>query len=129
VDGLPFGVGGVEVFHRGGVGDPEHAHAADRVGGVADLVEDPVGPELRGAHARRSKAPVDHRQGDGRVGGVDGGLLADQQVGIGGIGPAPLALTQPGDDEAVGDLAQVDDVAAHATADGEPAAGQVEVGQ
>lgn len=51
--------------------------------------------------------------------GVDGGLLADQQVGGGRAGPALLALTEPGDRERMGKLVQVDGVAAGAIVDGE----------
>ena len=45
------------------------------------------------------------------------------------MGPAPLALPKPGDGEAVGELVQVDDVAAGAAVDGEPAAGKIQIGQ
>ena len=103
--------GGVGVLHRGGTADAEHAHEADGVGGVAGLVEDPILAELRGAHAKRPRAAVDHPHGDGQMGGVDGALPADQQVGVAGVGPAPPSLTKPGGGERVGELVQVDSVA------------------
>jgi hypothetical protein len=41
-------VGGADVFDGGGLGDAEHAHEVDRIGGVVGFVEDAVDAELAG---------------------------------------------------------------------------------
>lgn len=91
-DGLALGVGGGDVAHRGAGGDAEHTHEMDGVGGVAGLVEDPVLPQLGGVEAKRPKDQADRQAGDRRAGAHGGGLLADQQVRVGGQRPAPVAL-------------------------------------
>jgi hypothetical protein len=45
------------------------------------------------------------------------------------VGPAAPALTKPGDREAVGELVQIDGVAAGAAVDRESATGKIQIGQ
>jgi hypothetical protein len=55
-------------------------------------------------------------------------LLADQQVRVGGGGPAVVPFPEPGDGEGAGELVQVDGVAGEAPADEQGPARQGEVG-
>src|SRR6266849_5065389 len=127
--GPPLGVGGVDVLHRGRGGDAEYAYEVDGVGGVPGLVEDAVLAEFGRAEPQRPEDAGHDHAGDRREGVHDGGLLADQQVGVGGAGPAAVPFAEPGAGEGVGELVGVEGVAGQLPPDGQRPGWQVEVFQ
>jgi hypothetical protein len=93
--GPTFGVGGVDILHRGLGGNAEDAHEMDWVGGVAGFVEDAVLAELGRAQAQGPENVVHDHGGDGREPVVGDGLLADQEVGVGRQRPPLVTVAEP----------------------------------
>lgn len=102
-------MGGTDVAHGGLFGDAEQPHQLEGIGALERLVEDPVltqagqRQDLREGRAQRADI-------DGRVVGIDSGLLADQQVGVGRGGPPQVAVGRPIGGKLVGELLQVEGV-------------------
>jgi hypothetical protein len=125
----PFGVSGLDVGHGGLGGDAEHGHEVDGVGGVAGFVEDAVAAELAGSEPERGEDGLDDGVGDGRLVLVAGGHPGDQQVRVGGAGPAPVPFAHPPGGQGAGELVEVEGVVpVVVAADGQPPGGQVQVG-
>jgi len=95
--------GGGGVSDGGGVVEAEHGGEVERVGAAGEgLVELPVDAQpLEGgvqAAERRGERVFADRPGAHR------GLVVDDQVGAGGVGPAGAPVVQPGEDEIPGEV-------------------------
>jgi len=74
---------------------PPEVYEMDRIGGLPDLVEDAVGPDLPGQQPDLVERGPHREVADLRRGRVPVGLGGDEQVRVGGLGPAAAALAQP----------------------------------
>ncbi|MER7901576.1 hypothetical protein ABTX62_37485 [Streptomyces sp. NPDC096046] len=109
--------------------DTEEPDEMDRVGGLLRLVQDAVGPHLPGqqsdlveggpqgtvAELRRCRMPI--------------GVGGDDQMRVGGLGPAASAFAQPVGHEADAQVVEVDGVGVLTAVDRQRLPGQVCIGQ
>jgi hypothetical protein len=107
--------GGGGVVHSGQLRDPEHGRQVQRVAAAGQrLVELTVDAHLLQRHRKAAEAQVAPPVADRT--GLVGGLLADEQVPVGGVREAGVALIKPGQQQAAGQLIQRPGVPAAASA-------------
>jgi hypothetical protein len=127
--GGAFGVGGGDVAHGSAVAEPEQSHEVKGVGPLAGLEEDPVLANLLHGESGAGEGLVEHAGADDWVGGVERGLLGDDQVRLDRGRPAPVPFGEPVGGQLVGEVLEQDDVWHQARTGGEGGRGQVEGGQ
>ena len=115
---VPAGVG--RVADRGGVVEVEHLGRVEGIAAGEGFFKLPVDPQP--FQGRGQTAQVQDESAADRA-ETERALLADQQVGVGGVGPAAESVLQPLDDHVVSQLAQ----RAGSVGDGEFPVTQVDV--
>src|SRR5690242_13256784 len=103
--GLQELAGDGRVLDGGGVVDAEYGGEVQRVGAAGEcFLELPVDAEPLEGGREAAACPGQPVLADGP--GGHGGLLVDDQVRVGGAGPAAAAVLQPGQEQAGGQLVE-----------------------
>ncbi|KOT91047.1 hypothetical protein ADK86_23950 [Streptomyces sp. NRRL F-5755] len=116
-------VGRVDVAHGGLLRDPEQPHQPERICRLGRFVQDAVLAQP-GQRQPLGRHQVQRSGGDRWLVGVGSGFLGDQQVGVGGGGPAAVTVGEPVGGELVGEFFEVEGVAQQSAAHFQGAVGE-----
>ena len=100
----------MDVLHGSGDGDSEDTNEVDGVFGLAGFVQNSVGANSAQSHTGGGESSVDVVRADWICGA--GGLLGNEEVGVSGAWPSPMAVAEPGVQQGGGGVVEVNDVAA-----------------